>query len=56
MLVDTVYYDLLERMAERVDVTELAIRTGDSMRLDEYGALGLAWKAAPTLMGPCARY
>lgn len=55
MLVDTVYYDLLERMADMIDVTDLGIRTGDSMRLDEYGALGLAWKAAPTLLGSYSR-
>lgn len=55
MLVDTVYYDLLERIAELVDVTELSVRTGASMQLDEYGALGLAWKAAPTLLGSYSR-
>lgn len=55
MLVDTVFYDLLERMAEMIDVTDLGVRTGESMRLDEYGALGLAWKAAPTLFGSYAR-
>ena len=55
MLVDTVYYDLIERLAGVIDVTELGIRTGASMQLDEYGALGLAWKAAPTLFGSYAR-
>ena len=55
MLVDTVYYDLLERMARMIDVTALSVRTGESMRLDEYGALGLAWKAAPTLHGSYSR-
>ncbi|MEO0917158.1 MAG: AraC family transcriptional regulator [Pseudomonadota bacterium] len=55
MLLDTVYYDLLERIAEMVDVTDLPVRTGASMRLDEYGALGLAWKAAPTLWGSYSR-
>lgn len=55
MLVDTVYYDLLERMAGMIDVTDLGLRTGASMRLDEYGALGLAWKAAPTLFGSYSR-
>jgi len=43
------YYDLLERIAEQTDVTDLPVRTGASMRLDEYGALGLAFKAATTL-------
>jgi AraC-like DNA-binding protein len=55
MLADTDYYALLESMARQIDVTALPIRTGASMRLDEYGALGLAWKAAPTLMGSLSR-
>lgn len=55
MLVDTVYYDLIERIALMIDVTDLSVRTGASMRLDEYGALGLAWKAAPTLLGSYSR-
>lgn len=55
MLVDTVYYDLLEHIAGVIDVTDLGVRTGQSMRLDEYGALGLAWKAAPTLHGSYSR-
>jgi AraC-like DNA-binding protein len=55
MLPDTVYYDLLERIAKHTDVTGLPIRGGASMRCDEYGALGLAWKAAPTLMGSFLR-
>ncbi|WP_226623235.1 AraC family transcriptional regulator [Alloyangia pacifica] len=49
------YYDMLERIAEQVDVTELPLRTGASMRLDEYGALGLAFKAATTLRASYAR-
>ena len=49
MISDVAYYDLLERIAARVDVTDLPVRTGASMRLDEYGALGLAFKAATTL-------
>ena len=55
MLVDTVYYDLIERIAGMIDVTDLSVRTGASMQLDEYGALGLAWKAAPTLLGSYSR-
>jgi AraC-like DNA-binding protein len=55
MLVDSVYYDLLERLSEVIDMTDLGLRAGESMRLDEYGALGLAWKAAPTLHGSYAR-
>ena len=49
------YYDMLERIAAQVDVTELPVRTGASMRLDEYGALGLAFKAATTLGASYAR-
>ncbi|MEY8840681.1 AraC family transcriptional regulator [Cribrihabitans sp. XS_ASV171] len=49
------YYAMLERMAARMDVTDLPIHTGASMRLDEYGALGLAFKAATTLGASYAR-
>lgn len=49
------YYDMLERIAAKVDVTDLPVRTGAAMRLDEYGALGLAFKAATTLGGSYAR-
>lgn len=55
MLTDTAYYDLLERIAGQTDITGLPIRTGASMRCDDYGALGLAWKAAPDLMGSFSR-
>lgn len=53
------YYDMLERIAAQIDVTTLPLHTGASMRLDEYGALGLAFKAATTLgasYGRVARY
>jgi AraC-like DNA-binding protein len=49
------YYDLLERIALQTDVTDLPIRVGESMRLDEYGALGLAFKAATSLGRSYAR-
>lgn len=52
---DTAYYALLERMAQQMDITALPLRTGASMRCDEYGALGLAYKTAATLQGSCAR-
>lgn len=55
MIEDRVYYSLLERLAETMDVTDLPLRTGASMRCDEYGAVGLAWKAAPTLLGSYTR-
>ncbi|MAM62201.1 AraC family transcriptional regulator [Maritimibacter sp. UBA3975] len=49
------YYDMLESIAARIDVTDLPVRAGASMRLDEYGALGLAFKAATTLGTSYAR-
>lgn len=49
------YYTLLERIALQTDVADLPVRVGASMRLDEYGALGLAFKAATTLGGSFAR-
>ena len=55
MIPAAAYYDMLERIAAEVDVTELPLKTGASMRLDEYGALGLAFKAATTLGASYAR-
>lgn len=52
MVRDTDYYAFLERIA-RADsgALDLPLRVGASMRCDEYGALGLAWKSAPNLRG-----
>jgi AraC-like DNA-binding protein len=45
------YYDLLQRLAEtEAGPVEFHLRAGASMRCDEYGVLGLAWKSAPTLL------
>lgn len=55
MIPDSAYYEMLERIAGQIDVTDLPLRTGASMRLDEYGALGLAFKAATTLGGSFGR-
>lgn len=55
MIPAAAYYDMLESLAGQIDVTELPMRTGASMRLDEYGALGLAFKAATTLGSSYAR-
>ncbi len=55
MISDGVYYDMLEGIAAEVDATALPLRVGASMRLDEYGALGLAFKAATTLGASYAR-
>ncbi|MCR8726738.1 AraC family transcriptional regulator [Frigidibacter sp. ROC022] len=49
------YYDMLERIAAQIDATDLSVRVGASMRLNEYGALGLAFKAATTLGGSFQR-
>jgi AraC-like DNA-binding protein len=55
MIPAVTYYELIEDMAEKIDVTELPVHVGASMRCDDYGALGLAWKAAPTLLASCFR-
>ena len=55
MLAENVYYDMIERMATQMDITPLSLIVGDAMRPDEYGALGLAWKAAPNLFGSFSR-
>ena len=55
MIADAAYYTMLEGMASQTDVTALPITVGASMRCDEYGALGLAWKAAPDLLGSFSR-
>ena len=55
MISATVYYELIERIAGETDATQLPLRTGASMRCDDYGALGLAFKAAPTLFGSYSR-
>ena len=51
MLDEDDYYGMIELMATHMDVTALPLMVGDAMRPDEYGALGLAWKAAPNLLG-----
>ncbi len=55
MISDDAYYAMIERMAAQTDVTALPVAVGASMRCDEYGALGLAWKAAPDLLGSLTR-
>jgi AraC-like DNA-binding protein len=50
MVAADAYYDLLERIAGRLDRGhELPLRVGPLMRPDDYGALGLAWKSAPNV-------
>lgn len=50
MVTDDDYYTLCERVFRDDPHGEsLAVRVGSSMRCDDYGAFGLAWKTAPTL-------
>ena len=56
MIADDAYYDLLERMAARMEnAVELPLKVGPLMRPDDYGALGLAWKSAPTVRSSLER-
>lgn len=46
------YYAFLERVAAAdPEATSLPLRVGATMRCDDYGAFGLAWKSAATLRG-----
>lgn len=46
------YYDFFAALAIRdPDGITLPLRVGASMRIDDFGAFGLAWKSAPTLRG-----
>jgi len=55
MLDEDAYYNMIELMAEQMDITPLPLVVGEAMRPDEYGALGLAWKSAPNLLGSFSR-
>lgn len=56
MIADTAYYDLLERIARALpDAADMPLRVGATMRCDDYGAFGLAWKTASTLRGSFRR-
>ncbi len=55
MLDEDDYYSMIELMAEQMDITSLPLIVGEAMRPDEYGALGLAWKSAPNLLGSYSR-
>ena len=56
MVADTDYYQFFADLA-RADPhgLELPLRVGASMRCEEYGAFGLAWKSAPNLRGSYER-
>lgn len=46
------YYDFFAALVDRdPDGLALPWRVGASMRIDDYGAFGLAWKSAPSLRG-----
>ena len=50
------FYDFFATLAARdPDGLTLPLRIGATMRSDEYGAFGLAWKSAPDLRGSCVR-
>lgn len=56
VIADDAYYDLLERIAASMeDAHELPLKVGPLMRPDDYGALGLAWKSAPTVRSSLER-
>ncbi len=56
MVEDAAYYELCERaVREDPEGLSLSLRVGGSMRCDDYGAFGLAWKTALTLRGSFAR-
>ena len=56
MITDDAYYDLLERIAATMgNAFELPLRVSRLMRPDDYGALGLAWKSAPTVRSSLER-
>lgn len=56
MIRDEDYYLLFERAAALdAHPTSLPLRVGASMRADDYGPFGFAWKSAPTLRGSFER-
>lgn len=56
MISSEAYYRFFADLSERdPNGLGLALRIGASMRSDEYGAFGLAWKSAPDLRGSYVR-
>lgn len=56
MVSSTKFYDFFASLVARdPDGLSLPLRIGATMRSDEYGAFGLAWKTAPSLRGSYAR-
>jgi AraC-like DNA-binding protein len=56
MVSDNDYYDFFANVARNdSDGVDLPLRVGASMRCENYGAFGLAWKSALNLLGSCER-
>ena len=55
MLDEDDFYKMIELVALQRDMISWPLIIGKAMRPDEYGALGLAWKAAPNLLGSFLR-
>lgn len=56
MVSSSEYYDFFAALVDRdPGGLLLPLKIGASMRSDEYGAFGLAWKSAPTLRGSFKR-
>ena len=56
MITDAAFFALLEHVADNFDKGyTIAIRVGATMRCDDYGAFGLAFKTARDLAGSCLR-
>ena len=56
MVADTDYYTFLKSIARSdPNAIDLPLRVGATMRCENYGAFGLAWKSAPNLRGSCER-
>lgn len=56
MVADTDYYAFLETIAKSdAQAIDLPLRVGASMRCEDYGAFGLAWKSALSLRGSYER-
>ncbi|WP_430429857.1 AraC family transcriptional regulator ligand-binding domain-containing protein [Parasphingorhabdus sp.] len=50
------YYEFFAALADRdPSGLQLPLRIGAAMRIDEFGAFGLAWKSAPNLQGSYVR-
>ncbi len=56
MVSDNDYYEFFANVARNnIDAIDLPLRVGASMRCENYGAFGLAWKSALNLLGSCER-